>query len=168
MTDARIYVGTYAKYNSGSIAGRWLNLEDYADRDAFLEACAELHKDEEDPELMFQDYEGFPKAFYSESSIPDELWDWLNLDEEDRNLLAAYQDAVDEDADIETAREAFHGIHDSAADFAENWFEETGEADKIPQSLRCHIDWEGVARDFGYDGWTFHRTDAGVYVFAPV
>ena len=37
-TGARIYVGTYGKYASGSIAGRWLNLEDYADRDAFLDA----------------------------------------------------------------------------------------------------------------------------------
>ena len=26
----RIYVGTYAKYNAGSIAGQWLDLEDYA------------------------------------------------------------------------------------------------------------------------------------------
>ena len=40
---ARIYVGTYAKYNAGSIKGAWLDLEDYADRDAFLEACRELH-----------------------------------------------------------------------------------------------------------------------------
>ena len=23
-TEARVYVGTYAKYNSGSIAGKWL------------------------------------------------------------------------------------------------------------------------------------------------
>jgi hypothetical protein len=26
----RIYVGTYAKYNAGSIAGAWLDLDDYA------------------------------------------------------------------------------------------------------------------------------------------
>jgi len=51
---ARIYVGTYAKYNAGSIKGAWLDLEDYSDRDAFLEACRELHKDEQDPEFMFQ------------------------------------------------------------------------------------------------------------------
>lgn len=164
---ARIYVGTYAKYNSGSIAGKWLNLADYADRDAFLEACAKLHSDEEDPELMFQDYEGFPASFYSESNVPAELWDWLDMDEEDRDLLAAYHDAIDTDGTIETARDAFHGIHEDAADFVQELYEETGEMDKIPQALRCHIDWEGVARDFGYDGWTFHRTDKGVYVFAP-
>jgi len=164
---ARIYVGTYAKYNAGSIAGAWIDLEKYADREAFLEACGQLHKDESDPELMFQDYEGFPKAFYSESSIPDELWDWLEMEECDRNLLAAYQDAVDEKGTLEQAADAFMGIHDSAADFAEDWYDQTGDADKIPDGLRCHIDWEGVARDFGYSGWTFHHTDEGVYVFAP-
>lgn len=58
---AKLYVGTYAKYNSGSIAGAWLDLEDYADRDSFLVAARELHKDESDPELMYQDFEGFPR-----------------------------------------------------------------------------------------------------------
>lgn len=164
---ARIYVGTYAKYNAGSIAGAWLELEKYADAAEFICACLELHKDEPDPELMFQDYEGFPKAFYSESSIPDALWQWLELDEADRNLLAAYQDAIDEKGDIDDARDAFHGIHESAADFAQDWYDQTGKSDKIPEALRCHIDWEGVARDFGYDGWAFHRTDEGVYVFSP-
>jgi len=48
----RIYVGTYAKYNSGSIKGQWLNLKDYSDKDDFLAACRELHKDESDPEFM--------------------------------------------------------------------------------------------------------------------
>jgi len=164
---ARIYVGTYAKYNSGSIAGAWLNLDDYSDRDAFYQACAALHKDESDPEFMFQDYEGFPKAFYSESSVSDELFDWLELDEDDQSLLAAYQSAVDEKGDIDDARDAFHGIHESAEDFAANWYDETGEADKIPESLRYHIDWEGVARDFQYEGWQFHKTCVGVFVFAP-
>jgi antirestriction protein len=75
---ARIYVGAYAKYNAGSIKGTWLDMEDYADRDAFLEACRELHKDESDPEFMFQDFEGFPRGFYNESSAPpDGLWGWL-------------------------------------------------------------------------------------------
>lgn len=164
---ARIYVGTYAKYNAGSIAGAWLDLEDYTDAVAFLKACHQLHKDEADPELMFQDFEGIPKGYYSESCIKSELWDWLDLDETDRNLLAAYQDAVDEKADIEAARDAFYGIHDNERDFAESFYEETGMDKGIPDALRCHIDWEGVARDFGYDGWTFHHTDEGMYVFSP-
>ncbi len=51
----RVYVGTYAKYNDGNLFGKWFDLEDYTDLDEFYEACADLHADEEDPELMFQD-----------------------------------------------------------------------------------------------------------------
>lgn len=164
---ARVYVGTYGKYASGSIAGAWLGLEDYADRDAFIAACLKLHKDEADPELMFQDFEGFPRAYYSESSIDADLWDWLDLNEYERDMLATYQDAVDAKGDIDDAREAFHGIHDSAADFAAEWFEKTGQLNQVSDWLRGHIDWEGVARDMGFDGWVFHRAGGGVYVFLP-
>lgn len=73
MTTARIYVGTYAKYNSGSLQGAWLDLSDYADAAEFMAACKELHKDEADPELMFQDYEGFPEDMYGESMSEDEI-----------------------------------------------------------------------------------------------
>jgi len=94
ITAAKLYVGTYAKYNNSSIAGDWLTLSDYSDVEEFLAACAELHADEEDPEYMFQDYEGFPKFLYSESlsgsdleklfeyvAIQDDLInaDWLSL-----------------------------------------------------------------------------------------
>ena len=57
---ARIYVGTYRKYNNGSLAGGWLDLADYKDYDAFLAACQKLHKDEREPEYLIEDSEGFP------------------------------------------------------------------------------------------------------------
>ena len=41
-----VYVGTYNKYNNGSLFGKWLDLSDYPDKDEFLEACRELHEDE--------------------------------------------------------------------------------------------------------------------------
>ena len=46
LSESKIYVGTYAKYNDGSIFGKWLTLSDYADKEEFYEACKELHKDE--------------------------------------------------------------------------------------------------------------------------
>ncbi|MGY3615692.1 antirestriction protein ArdA [Bradyrhizobium sp. USDA 10063] len=166
MDTARIYVGTYAKYNSGSLKGAWLDLEDYSDRDAFLAACAELHKDESDPELMFQDYEGFPRAFYSESSVPAELWDWLALDEHDRALLAAYQDGVDESGTIEQARDAFAGKADSEADWAEEWLEETGGLEGVPEHLKRYIDYAAYARDARTSGdISFVRYEDELWVF---
>lgn len=74
LDGARVYVGTYHKYNSGSIAGKWLSLADYANREEFYAACRELHKDEADPEFMFQDWEGVPSWMIGESHIDAEVW----------------------------------------------------------------------------------------------
>lgn len=129
-----VYVGTYRKYNEGSLKGKWLNLEDYADEDEFLKACFELHSDEEDPELMFQDYQGFPERFYSESNINPAVWEWLELDEDDRELLEVYIDKViggsfpflkDELKSIDQARDAFMGKFDSEADWAQEFLDQT-------------------------------------------
>jgi len=57
---AKVYVGTYGKYNEGSIAGGWLDLADYPKYNDFLNACKALHEDEQDPEFMIQDTEDFP------------------------------------------------------------------------------------------------------------
>ena len=51
--DPMVYVGTYAKYNNGSLEGERVNLSDFSDKDDFIEYCLELHSDEEEPELMF-------------------------------------------------------------------------------------------------------------------
>lgn len=91
LSEAKVYVGTYGKYNNGSLSGAWLDLSDYSDKKEFYEACRELHKDEEDAEYMFQDYENIPEALISESWISENFF--------------ALRDAV-EDLD-DTEREAF-------------------------------------------------------------
>ena len=44
LSEAKVYVGTYAKYNNGSLSGAWLDLSDYSDKEEFYEACRELHR----------------------------------------------------------------------------------------------------------------------------
>ena len=39
LSEAKIYVGTYKRYNNGSLAGAWLDLSDYSDKEEFLNAC---------------------------------------------------------------------------------------------------------------------------------
>lgn len=164
--SARLYVGTYAKYNAGSIAGKWLELEDYSGKDEFLKACAELHKDEADPELMFQDFEGFPKALYSESSVSDKIWEWLELDEDDRTLLEVYQNNVDSDGDIEAARDAFMGKARSEADWAAEYLDDTGQMQDIPEWARNYFDYESYANDARLGGdVSFVRHDGDLWVF---
>tara|TARA_R100000808_G_C2054021_1_gene88301 strand:- start:41 stop:547 length:507 start_codon:yes stop_codon:yes gene_type:complete len=145
MDKPRIYVGTYGKYNSGSIAGAWLNLEDYANREDFLAACQELHKNEYDPEIMFQDYEGFPYVWYSESDIPAELWEWLEHDEHERQIIAAYIEVVGEGADVKSAIDHYHGTFDSVEDYYDHYVETCGVLDQVPDHLRFYFD----VKEFG-------------------
>lgn len=75
LSEAQIYVGTYAKYNNGSIFDKCFDLSDYSDKDEFIEACLELHKDEEAPEYMFQDYENIAETLISESWLSDKFFE---------------------------------------------------------------------------------------------
>jgi len=164
-SQAAIYVGTYAKYNNGSIEGKWLNPADYADRDDFYAACAELHADESDPEFMFQDFECIPEGMVSESHVDAELWDWLDMDDDDKELLSVYRDHVDSDGTLEQARDAYQGRARTAEDAVEEIF---GECYTIPRELESYIDWSRVVRDWECDGFTFARHDGEVIVFRAV
>ena len=161
---ARIYCGTYAKYNDGSIKGEWFDLEDYCSKEEFIDACLELHDDEEDPELMFQDWEDIPDKYISESWIDADFWgEYLNLDDDDKELLSAYQDGVDSTGTIEQAREAYCGKADNKAEFAEEFHRECGY--EIPDWLEGHIDWDSVARDMGYGDFSFVEFNGDTWVF---
>ena len=86
----KVYVGTYKKYNEGSIKGGWLTLTDYKDYGAFCTACRALHKDERDPELMIQDC----------SDMPDGLsvMEWLSEQEFNDIIEACHAEEMPEDA----------------------------------------------------------------------
>ena len=161
MSTPRIYVGTYAKYNNGSIQGAWIDLDGH-DEASFAEACAELHKDEADPELMYQDCEGFPTGLYHESSIDPRIWDYIELSEHEREIFAAYLEDVDQTGTPKQAEEAYAGHADSEAAWAESFLDETGTLNEVPESLRSYIDFEAYARDAGV---TFARVDDGFIVF---
>src|SRR5690606_32039612 len=90
-SEASVYVGTYGKYNDGSIFGEWLNLSDYADKEEFYTACMELHNDEADPEFMFQDYENIPNGLIGECWISDSIFEVLEaLEDMDETRKEAF------------------------------------------------------------------------------
>ena len=75
MTDPKIYVGTYAKYNAGDLSGDWLSLRDFETYEDLIEACMELHSDEAEPELMIQDCDDMPDGLTVGESISREEFD---------------------------------------------------------------------------------------------
>lgn len=148
-TTPRVYVGTYAKYNNGSINGQWIDL-DGMDEDTFVETIKELHSDEIDPEFMYQDFEGFPRQWYDESQLDANLWEYCALDDNDREMWAAYIDNIG-DSSFEDAQEAYSGTFDSDEDFAQDMAEQTGCMDRKTTWPQTCIDWEHAARELMYD-----------------
>ena len=119
-----VYVGTYHKYNCGSIFGMWLDLTTFADYDEFCAVCRFLHRDESDPELMAQDYENFPEEWYTEGFR----------------------------ISVEDFRDAYQGEWDSEEDFARHIVEECGMFDNLSESVKDYFDFERYADDlFRYD-----------------
>jgi antirestriction protein len=147
--EAKLYVGTYAKYNNGSISGAWLDLTNYSNADDFYLACAELHKDESDPEFMFQDFDGFHKSLYNESGNIDAIYDYLT----ECALLS--QDIVNAglDCDIPLSRieGAYYGEYESDLDFAYNYIDDTCFLNDIPESIVRYFDYESYSKDLSYD-----------------
>tara|TARA_R100001129_G_scaffold178436_1_gene154214 strand:- start:106 stop:642 length:537 start_codon:yes stop_codon:yes gene_type:complete len=147
-----LYVGTYAKYNSGSIKGAWLYLDDYKDKQEFLYACHGLHCDEADPELMFQDYEYIPQSLYSESGLDDKIFKWLDLEHDQREYVQAYWDCVDPDAEIDAINDAYWGTFEGELQYMEEWLDSTGMLSQIPENLRHYFDTEAFLRDCKING----------------
>ena len=164
MSEMRIYVGTYAKYNSGSLDGKWFDLDDYADRDEFYEACQAFHdrnnpKDEDgDPipsehEFMFQDWEGIPSGMIGECSVDEGVWELAEaFDKYDEGAVRAFLDLFDGTWDEDKFNECYHGEYSSWINMAEEWLEETGELNDIPEHLRYYFDYEAYARDMRLGG----------------
>lgn len=163
-----VYVGTYKKYNEGSLFGMWIDLEAVSDAEEFFEVCRELHKDEEDPEFMFQDYQGFPEELYHESiSVEDveKILAFVALDDDDREMLEAFCECYGGDAtdagNIEDVRERCMGQFDAFQDFADQCADEKLACMNAPEFCTLYFDYEAYARDLKYD---FSVSDNG-YIF---
>ena len=96
-TKPKLFLTDYASYNNGTQFefGHWVDLTDFSDADEFLEYIKNhfSEADKENPldspreEIMFTDFEGFPRSLYGESMSKKELenlFDFVNLDEHDK------------------------------------------------------------------------------------
>lgn len=149
---ASVYVGTYHKYNCGSLEGAWVNLETFYDEEELMEFLHRLHADESDPEFMIQDYMNFPRRFYSESMNKNDfakLFEWLNLDEEKREMCEEYWNEIGEDASVERIVESlvYSGNSDDYFDALAD--EELSMCD-APEFLKEYFDYEKWRKNHAY------------------
>ena len=171
LSNAKIYVFTYGKYNNCSLFGAWLALSDYADKEDFYEACRELHKDEEDAEFMFQDWENVPEGLISESYISEKFFD---LRDELDNLTDTEKDAfwtwvnyivyniADNDVKdlVNEFKDSYVGEYEDEEAFS---FQIVEECYDLPGFAKTYFDYKKFSRDlfmcdYYYDnGFVFQR-----------
>ena len=159
-----LYVGTYEKYNNGSIDGAWVDLTQFTDKNEFYDYVKKLHKDEHDPEFMFQDFQNFPAFLYSESGLDTRIFDWLALPDEERDVIAAYWDAIAED-DIDYIKEAFLGCYKDFNEFVNDEVENSfSHVFKDYPTLEIHFNYESYGRELDWSYDTAY-TDSGVFIY---
>lgn len=150
-----LYVSTYAKYNAGDLTGAWVNLQACEDKETFLKVCRILHGDEQYPELMFQDFSGFPRELYSECGGLDELYEYIEIlkNVDDPEALAAFLEYFDFDELCEF-EDRFKGAYDSEVDYAYECVENNNILDKMGK-FAPYFDYEAYARDLFINDYVF-------------
>lgn len=161
-----VYVGTYGKYNDGSLCGLWIDLSTFNDYDEFIDFCKAIHADEEDPELMAQDFEEFPRQWYNEGFMSEDDFDNIIeyselCDKYSREAVDDYMEFHDELDDFE---EAYCGEWDSEEDFARHIVSEFYDLERSMGELANYFDYEAFGRELfmwdysmGANGNVFRR-----------
>ena len=147
--EPSVYVGTYGKYNEGSLCGLRIDLSSFSDYDEFIDFCNAIHADEEDPELMAQDYEAFPRQWYNEGFMSEEDFDHIQeytelCDKYDVDAVDDYMEFADE---LDNFEEAYCGEWDSEEDFARHIVDECYDLERTMGDLSRYFDYEAFGRD---------------------
>ena len=158
-----VYVGTYHKYNCGSIFGAWLNITAFADYEEFIAVCRYLHRDEADPEFMAQDFTDFPEEWYTEGFMSERefylIQAYAELNDDEREAFEVYVSAFGSSRDdisiFDNFREAYNGKWSSEEDFAEQLAEDCCMLHGAPESLKMYFDYKAFARDLFIDDYYF-------------
>lgn len=92
----KVYVSTHKTYNSGSLNGLWIDLDDFDTKEDFYEHLSKLNCKiwkEDYPEYMFQDYENYPEEYYSESGMEEDVFRFIQeVNDEEKDMFIAFLD----------------------------------------------------------------------------
>lgn len=172
--ERRLWVTTHGLYASGRLVGRWFELGDDEDRsilESTEELIAELIRIAADGEAVIAahvigdeplvcDREGFPAECLTGESLPDALaWDAL-LTEHDEDTIAAilvahgsaYYTPELLAEKLRTGDIPLIVWGRDQDDCADQFCEEFGILDEIPENLRYYFDCEAYVRDLILNG----------------
>ena len=175
MKNPRIYVGTWAKYNAGSLSGEWLALKDYDNYSELCEVMRAIHEDESDPEPMIQDCEDFPEGFsvVSGSLSEEEYNDILKAckEEEEEEESAGAEDTEEKTPSTESSEEETPGAEEetpgavTVGKYSEKAIAVIGDTRPFADVLRANGGRFNARLSCGA-GWIFQATKKDIIVEA--
>jgi antirestriction protein len=172
LDEPAIWLGCLSCYNNGRLNGKWISAEMATEPEAAetlnglaeqvqvndytASRCRKCFGDEFD----VMDYQLIPKScantkeFYENAEQLNELHntDQLAL----IVMLAENIDTgghMDLDELIRYHETNYAGEFDSAKEFGEDYAEQVGDLDAVPEHMRNYIDWEHYATELLYDYW---------------
>jgi antirestriction protein len=158
----RIYVASLADYNAGRLHGRWIDADQSVD-DIHAEIAELLAESREliAEEWAIHDYENFGGLRLSEFEDLEFVAEVARLMGEHGTMFAELVAHFGGTSGVEEARrhmeEGYCGEFDKLEHFAEQFLDDCyGDALKsLPDFIRYHIDYEGIARDMELSGDVF-------------
>ena len=163
-----VWVADLAAYNEGSLVGRWIPVADldYEEISEWLvkqtcDFCKKYGMTHE--EWLVHDYEYMPNKLGETSDIETLQAIAEAVEQYDYETVNAYLANAD---DVDSIEDSIYGYADSEADFAQQWYEDTG---TDTGSLGQYIDWDAVAEGefFNGDFWSA-PAKGGIVVFRSV
>ena len=167
----RIYVACLASYNAGILHGRWIdcdqNVEDIRGEIAEMLAASREPVAEE---WAIHDHEGFGGLRLDEHENIDHVAEVARLIGEHREIIAHViehcggLDHLDEAKRL--MEEEYQGEWNSLAEWAEDFLDDTGQLESVPENLRYYFDFAKYAHDCELSGDIFTIEAKGkVHVF---
>ncbi len=153
-----LYCGTYGKYNSGNFNGMWVNVSTFDSYEDFVNFCKAIHADEDDPELMYQDFANMPDCLYHESMGEkgfEKIMEYCEMCDE--YCVSAVEDFLEfySPEDLDRMQDAYAGVYDSEEDFARETVNDCYNIEKMMGDLACYFDYEAFARDLFINDYIF-------------
>ena len=128
----------------------WVNVSTFGSYEDFVNFCKAIHADEEEPELMYQDFANMPDSLYHESMGEKEFNNILEYCE----LCDDYSvEAVDDfleifsPEDLDNMQDSYAGVYDSKEDFAREMVNDCYDIENMMGDLAYYFDYEAFARD---------------------
>lgn len=178
MEDFKIYVASLSDYNAGILHGIWIDFNNLTSAEDIQTQVNNMLKEspilkklgEPAEEWAIHDYEGFENV--SEYAGFDELFEefenYISLEEDEIEAYKAYtSDIVGKHyATVEGFKEDYQGFFESEKAFCENWVDEIGLLNEVPENLAYYFDYAAYSSDLFITDFISSSAPGGVYVFA--